>query len=323
MEASFQAAVQSSDVFVNDGRAQSKPMEGMKLVQTRRRRSWWILLARPFGLTTWVMFIVLAIRERRPRWLFYSLLYLALAAAPFVLGQTSIRSFPVEVIAALCVVVAWIAGIVQGVFIDRRINGSTLRVDPSLPKNLLIPVWPEASDSLPLVTPDMQIRRPTRSVTHMMFLRVTPTFAGAWIALGAFILVKSRGTAALISLLAAFAIMVVILLVEVPLIAKYQERKRAVTREAIREQSPPGTVFVTPASMIYRCLENGYSSQTAKRVIGLLFVGTEGLAFVPQSSEWPERLAPWNEVEKLSLTQRVKVSDLGGLDATLNSGEHT
>jgi len=107
------------------------------------------------------------------------------------------------------------------------------------------------------------------------------------------------------------------------LIAKYQERKRAVTREAIREQSPPGTVFVTPASMIYRCLENGYSSQTAKRVIGLLFVGTEGLAFVPQSSEWPERLAPWNEVEKLSLTQRVKVSDLGGLDATLNSGEHT
>jgi len=156
----------------------------------------------------------------------------------------------------------------------------------------------------------------------MLFLRVAPTMAGAWIVLGALVFVKARNTASVIGLFGAFAITVVIVLVEVPLIAKYQERKRVVTREAILERSPPGTMFATPASTIADFLENGDSSRATERVRGLLFVGSEGLAFEPQSSDWPERLAPWNAVEKLSLTQRVKSSDLGDLDATLNSGEH-
>ena len=97
------------------------------------RSSWWFLLALPFGLTTWVMFIILAVRDRSPRYAISAFFYFCLAAAPFILFTSHIHdSGPIEGIALFCAVlalpIAWVSGIVLGIFIDRRTNGATFEL---------------------------------------------------------------------------------------------------------------------------------------------------------------------------------------------------
>ena len=97
-------------------------------IAAKRHTSWWFLFALPLGLTTWLMFTTLAVRDRSGRYAVAAIAYLCLALAPVILGPLhgggELRPFLFGVY-VLALPTAWISGLVIGVIIDRRTYGST------------------------------------------------------------------------------------------------------------------------------------------------------------------------------------------------------
>ena len=98
-----------------------------------RARAWMLLLAVPFGLTTWAAFVYIGIRARRPQWLAFSALYAALVAAYLVLDTPAHVGGTAKGVAAVLGILAWGGGGVHGLAISgdavRRIQASS---DPAL-----------------------------------------------------------------------------------------------------------------------------------------------------------------------------------------------
>jgi hypothetical protein len=119
-----------TDTLVMPSQAEAGPSQ-----KSRVRPSWWFMLAWPFGLTTWAMFVWLSILERRARWLAWAALYFVIAAIPFVVAQSwAQHHLMLRVVGFVLLPLAWAAGIAQGIAINHRINGRFARFDaPAYP----------------------------------------------------------------------------------------------------------------------------------------------------------------------------------------------
>jgi DNA uptake protein ComE-like DNA-binding protein len=93
----------------------------------------WLLLTIPFGFTTWAAFLYIGIRARRPRWLAWAGVYLALIAGWLVLDAPDHPSSTAMGVSAALALAAWIGGGIHALVISndavRRIQGSE---DPAL-----------------------------------------------------------------------------------------------------------------------------------------------------------------------------------------------
>ncbi len=100
---------------------------------SRFRGKAWLLLAVPFGLTTWAAFLYIGIRARRPQWLVWAGVYAATLAAYIALDTPAHPSGSAKGLAAGLALLTWIGGGIHAAAVSsdavRRIQS---RTDPVL-----------------------------------------------------------------------------------------------------------------------------------------------------------------------------------------------
>jgi DNA uptake protein ComE-like DNA-binding protein len=97
------------------------------------RRKAWLLLAVPFGCTTWAAFLYIAIRARRPRWLAWAALYAATFAVWIVLDTPAHPSNTAAGVGAVFWLLTWVGGGVHALVISNdAVRRIAARSDPAL-----------------------------------------------------------------------------------------------------------------------------------------------------------------------------------------------
>lgn len=90
-------------------------------VAASKRRSWWLALTLPLGLTTWAAFLYLGVRTRRKVFYAFSVLYAATLAAWLVL-DTGGSSGTREALGACFALLTWVGGLVQAFAIRSKVE---------------------------------------------------------------------------------------------------------------------------------------------------------------------------------------------------------
>jgi DNA uptake protein ComE-like DNA-binding protein len=109
------------------------PGHGGPAGTSRFRGKAWLLLAIPFGFTTWAAFLYIGIRARRARWLVWSAVYAAGLAAYATLDTPAHPSSTAQGLAAGIALATWIGGGIHAIAVSndavRRIQA---RTDPAV-----------------------------------------------------------------------------------------------------------------------------------------------------------------------------------------------